>query len=422
MAKEITIPTYMKPYKVWVNGREYVYKEGSTVSVPDEVAAVIENIEKNRLKELGYHERPDVPDLNENDPTRLSYVKNRTHYTEPARTVEDKISINWDGDTTRLVWSICNKASFPQFYKVADLPEGMTEADILSLDYTKMTINGSPVTSAQMEILDSSFTGNGTRAFGTSSPQIVMAAYSEASFQCWYFGSGEDMYFPEAGIYFRDAVESFETTFVVNIPEVVHTIDPKYIKDMYCEGTEWSPVMDSIMGKFTNVALNDAYYEYENGGSLKAVINGVDYTDFSQSIGSKGPTIHVTGTDFAFELNMMNSTYSHNADSWEWYKEKTVIHTVPLKYLPAPYMLDATKYGSSAIPAEIGNELLENLLAGVQAYVYDGTGYNPIVRFEVNTNSSGGVTTYALAIYYGKVGSAGVTFTSKYITINDPNA
>lgn len=199
------------------------------------------------------------------------------------------------------------------------------------------------------------------------------------------------------------------------------SIDPRKIKDMYYEETIWSPLIDPTLGRFTDTALANAYVEYENGGSLKAVINGVDYTDFIYTINSKGFSISVNGTDFVYTANMMNGTNSHNAESWEWYTEVTTIHYVPSKYLPTPYVLDDTKYGSSAIPTVVGNELLENLLTGVQTYVYDGKGYNPIVRFEVNSSSSGGVTTYALVIYYGKAGSAGVTFTSKYITINKPN-
>ena len=44
--KTITIPTNYDPFRVTVNGKEYVYAGGSTVSVPDDVADVIENIIK----------------------------------------------------------------------------------------------------------------------------------------------------------------------------------------------------------------------------------------------------------------------------------------------------------------------------------------------------------------------------------------
>ena len=42
--KTITIPSNYDPFRVTVNGKEYVYQGGSTVSVPDDVADVIENM------------------------------------------------------------------------------------------------------------------------------------------------------------------------------------------------------------------------------------------------------------------------------------------------------------------------------------------------------------------------------------------
>ena len=41
--KTITIPTYNNPFIVNINNKEYTYKAGETVEVPDEVAEAIEN-------------------------------------------------------------------------------------------------------------------------------------------------------------------------------------------------------------------------------------------------------------------------------------------------------------------------------------------------------------------------------------------
>lgn len=43
MSKTITIPKHNKPFIVNINNREYIYKGGETVEVPDEVAEVIED-------------------------------------------------------------------------------------------------------------------------------------------------------------------------------------------------------------------------------------------------------------------------------------------------------------------------------------------------------------------------------------------
>ena len=112
------------------------------------------------------------------------------------------------------------------------------------------------------------------------------------------------------------------------------TIDPKHIKDMYYEDVAWSPIIDPALGRFTDTMLAEAYEEYKNGGLLKAVINGVDYTDFTYANNSKGFSISVNGTDFVYTANMMNSTNSHNAESWEWYTGEMTVKTIDPKYLP----------------------------------------------------------------------------------------
>lgn len=43
MSKTIIIPSYNDPFTVNINNREYVYKGGATIEVPDEVADVIAN-------------------------------------------------------------------------------------------------------------------------------------------------------------------------------------------------------------------------------------------------------------------------------------------------------------------------------------------------------------------------------------------
>lgn len=253
-------------------------------------------------------------DMSVNDESDPSYVKNRTHWTEPEK--EEQKVFTWDGNTNGLVVSTCSSSMPPKFYKVADLPEGMAEEDILALDYTKMIVDGD--TPTYTELFDVDFTGNGARVFGVSSPKVVMTAYDNAYFPCSYYGAPTvNMYFPEAGIYAVSSVTEF--SFVCTTPEVIHTI-------------------------------------------------------------------------------------AH-------------------KYLPEPYVLDTTVYGSSVIPADVGDALLENLLAGVQSYVYDGIGYNSIARWEANSvTDSRGVTTHTLVIYYSYLASGSLVFTSKSITINDPDA
>lgn len=51
MAKTITIPDGYKPLEIVINGCVYVYMPGETVSVPDEVASVIANMQDQKPEE-----------------------------------------------------------------------------------------------------------------------------------------------------------------------------------------------------------------------------------------------------------------------------------------------------------------------------------------------------------------------------------
>lgn len=52
MAKTVKIPEYMNPFVCEINGKRYSYEAGVTVSVPDEVAALISDIQANLPIEL----------------------------------------------------------------------------------------------------------------------------------------------------------------------------------------------------------------------------------------------------------------------------------------------------------------------------------------------------------------------------------
>lgn len=52
--KSVKIPNSMNPFTVEINGVKYSYTPGETVSVPEEVAAVIDNLNALQPKEEGY--------------------------------------------------------------------------------------------------------------------------------------------------------------------------------------------------------------------------------------------------------------------------------------------------------------------------------------------------------------------------------
>ena len=52
--KSVTIPESMNPFTVEINGVKYSYTPGEMVSVPEDVAAVIDNLNALQPKEEGY--------------------------------------------------------------------------------------------------------------------------------------------------------------------------------------------------------------------------------------------------------------------------------------------------------------------------------------------------------------------------------
>lgn len=56
MSQTITIPANVQDLTVTINNTSYTYRGGSTVTVPDEVAEVIANIEANAPKEKTFPE------------------------------------------------------------------------------------------------------------------------------------------------------------------------------------------------------------------------------------------------------------------------------------------------------------------------------------------------------------------------------
>lgn len=82
MAKTITIPTdlgYENSITLYINGKSYTYKPGETVSVPDDVAELIEDMELQKVS--GGRAPADQADWDENNTDSPSYVKNRPFYT-----------------------------------------------------------------------------------------------------------------------------------------------------------------------------------------------------------------------------------------------------------------------------------------------------------------------------------------------------
>ncbi len=93
MSKTITIPTdlgYENSMTVYINGKSYTYTPGDTVQVPDEVAALISDMERQQEKDQ--KAASGQPDWNENDQNSPAYIRNRPFYAfgNAVVTIPDK--------------------------------------------------------------------------------------------------------------------------------------------------------------------------------------------------------------------------------------------------------------------------------------------------------------------------------------------
>lgn len=142
MSKNVMIPDCTRPFfEVEINGKKYKYRSGTKQEVPDDVAAVIEQHTEEHEKKPVFN-GGSQPDLNQNDPTKPDYVKNRTHYTEKheveylpysARTFTEGACEYYE----EIVGSGAENASPPfKWYKFAEV--------IITFDGVKYTYNLDP--------------------------------------------------------------------------------------------------------------------------------------------------------------------------------------------------------------------------------------------------------------------------------------
>jgi hypothetical protein len=105
--KTIKIPSTMIPYRVIVNGKEYVYEAGATVEVPDEVAIAIEN--SVAAAEDLVEPAPNAsnqPDWNLTDEAAPGFIKNKP-FGESIGIIMPEKELPFDPEQTALVGFNC---------------------------------------------------------------------------------------------------------------------------------------------------------------------------------------------------------------------------------------------------------------------------------------------------------------------------
>jgi hypothetical protein len=220
-------------------------------------------------------------------------VKNM-YYTEPGKTAEKITSITWDGNTSGLVkTTLKNAGSGPTHYKVADLPDGW-DADVVSnLNDLADSIKINGILLSEQEYMTPSESEEyncwGARCADADGDWMAtVTVVTQADTLAWtaQLTLNGFLKYPEPGIYFSTEVTSFECTEVVEIPEVVHTIDPKYLPyatidpkylpyatinvkySMLEDGSDFD--MDNIEVS-TSLTIEEMYEHWMSGGLVRVV-------------------------------------------------------------------------------------------------------------------------------------------------------
>lgn len=238
------------------------------------------------------------PDWNQNDNTKKDYIKNRTHYVESVETeliskteftISDKnpydLTIDYmpnKGDSCKVIF---DGVSYVRQVKIFDNVIAVGNAAIAGADYDD---TGEPFIIA--------FWFDGDMMFASV---IAQALGSHTIAMSWFH-------------------------------DVVHTLDPKYIKDMYYSKTE-----------FSGITGYDgwAYITDQQPVTLPLVeINGKKYTDCKATDESRYIKYYIGNGSITFDRGTRTMSFSGYGDITEndilFYTMFTKVITIPEKYIP----------------------------------------------------------------------------------------
>ena len=310
--------------------------------------------------EEGYKEIAEIvldnsaqPNWNQNDEMEKDYVKGRTHWAE-IKPVVEKVNIITDASY---------KYESQGFYKI-------NGSNVCTYPQNIELTEGTPIT---ITIETKSFAGRLSAANETLNPlefslkNQQVNGYNVPS--AWYF-------FPEShrieiygGGSSSDPAMSFSITAEIEQErEVVHTLDPKYIKDMYYTETKEAEVSSFVINgstSYAEIALNkplvlghkyiwtDSYSTPETGETLcTALSDGNLCIPLSRSSGSPGGSVFAPPNSLLGHYNGPSNRVIKIVEV-----DAEEIHQIDPKYIPnQSTVFEARLFPDSSIPYRLNLE------------------------------------------------------------------
>lgn len=344
--------------------------------------------------EEGYKEIAEIvldnsaqPNWNQNDETKKDYVKGRTHWAE-IKPVVEKVNIITDASY---------KYDSQGCYKingtfVCQYPQNIELTDGTPITITIETESFTGQLSAETanpDILD--FSLRGQQVNGYKVPSAWYFDIQQHSFTIYGEGSSNN-----------PAMSFSITAEIEQEREVVHTLAPKYIKDMY-----YSEIREDVIGTGANGWIKVTNYQAIT--IPKMAIKGTIYENVPVDHVANRYVYYVVG-GYTLKFDRMSSSMNANGLSDNdvvFYGETQIYHKIPNEYIPdwvASVDFEARLFPDNSIPNKLNLE--SGIVVGDLIRAFD-EGRHVIAHVCADEDDDG--TPFEMQRYYVD-GSSGVPY------------
>lgn len=292
------------------------------------------------------------PDWYQNDETKRDYIKNRTHWAE-IKPIVEKVNIITDASY---------KYDSQGSYKI-------NGSNVCTYPQNIELTEGTPIT---ITIETKSFTGQLSASTDTNLLEFSLKDQQVNGYKvpsAWYFFLESHRIEIYGGGSSGDPAMSFSITAEIEQErEVVHTLDPKYIKDMYYTEKKEAEVSSFVIGSninYAEVALSkplvlghkyiwtDSYSAPETGETLcTALSDGNLCISLSRSSGSPGGSVFAPPNSLLGHYNGPSNRVIRIVEV-----DAEEIHQIDPKYIPnQSTVFEARLFMDGSIPYRLNLE------------------------------------------------------------------